>query len=157
MASNYKLKLTVIQSVDDVAPLGQLVHQHDSQHSMMLDQSQNGIDNSLNQEIILTAKNESTLDEYTCKTFFQTEFISKLEKWIKKKRFQCQKTAEKELTVVVEIFSFTLQKIERNDIEILKDEFRSLEQLSDKLDLEVKLFNYQFFSTSWSDQARKNK
>ena len=47
--------------------------------------------------------------------------------------------------LVVEIFSFTLDQIIRDDLEILKDEFKGLKQLSDQLDSEVAMFNYQFF------------
>ena len=36
-------------------------------------------------------------------------------------------------------------------MEVLKDEFKSLKTLSDQLDQEVSMFNYQFFSNAWSD------
>ena len=48
-----------------------------------------GHDNMLQQEITLTAKNTATLDEYHCRVPFQSEFVSKLEKWIQKRRYQC--------------------------------------------------------------------
>ena len=59
------------------------------------------------------------------------------------------------LVIVVEIFSFTLQMVERDDLEILKDEFKALKSLSDQLDSEVAMFNYQFFGKQWSDQGRR--
>ena len=60
-----------------------------------------------------------------------------------------------QLTVVVEIFSFTLNMVVRDDMELLKDEFKSLKNLSNQLEAEVAMFNYQFFSHSWSDQGRR--
>jgi hypothetical protein len=43
----------------------------------------------------------------------------------------------------------------RDDMEVLKDEFKSLKTLSDQLETEVALFNYQFFTHPWSDQGRR--
>lgn len=57
--------------------------------------------------------------------------------------------------LVVEIFSFTLEKVERDGMEVLKDEFKALKKVSEELDQEVAMFNYQFFSHSWSEQGRK--
>lgn len=62
-----------------------------------------------------------------------------------------------QLVVVVEIFSFTLDQVERDDMEVLKDEFRALKTLSDQLEQEVAMFNYQFFSHSWSDNGRRQQ
>ena len=45
--------------------------------------------------------------------------------------------------------------VERDDIEVLKDEFKALKSLSNQLDSEVALFNYQFFGNQWNDQARR--
>ena len=36
-------------------------------------------------------------------------------------------------------------------MEVLKDEFKALKKVSEELDSEVAMFNYQFFSNSWSE------
>lgn len=82
-------------------------------------------------EIALSAKNAVTLDEYKCNALFQNEYIAKLEKWISKGRYSCSliedsASGKTQLNLVVEIFNFILDKVERDDIEMLKDEFKNL-------------------------------
>ena len=56
------------------------------------------------------------------------------------------------MELIVEIFSFVLTKIAKDDVQVLKDEVESLKRMSRELKSEISLFNYQFFGTaSWSD------
>ena len=56
------------------------------------------------------------------------------------------------MQITVEIFSFILDKVQRDDNELLKDEFNALKKMSKELDDEILLFNYSVFGTaSWSD------
>lgn len=90
---------------------------------------------------------------------FETEYLYKLEKWISKRRFTIDKTCvgdSEKLHVVVEIFSFTLDAVERDDFDMLKEEFTQLQKMSREMDDEILLFNYSVFgTTNWSDQSRR--
>ena len=90
---------------------------------------------------------------------FETEYLTKLEKWIARRRYSIDRVYSdhgEKLAVSVEIFSFTLDQVERDDLDILKEEFAQLQRMSRELDDEILLFNYSVFgTTSWSDQARK--
>ena len=49
-----------------------------------------------------------------------------------------------------------LDKIEKDDMDLLKDEFGALKKMSKEMEDEILLFNYSVFGTTrWSDQARK--
>lgn len=77
---------------------------------------------SKNTPITLCAKDIDSLQEYQATLPFETEYLSKLEKWIAKRRFSIDKVEDK-LQIVVEIFSFTLDPVERDDLDMLKEEF----------------------------------
>lgn len=82
---------------------------------------------------------------------FENEYLSKLEKWINKRRFTISQN-EDSITVSVEIFTFQLFAVHRDDLEVLKEEFGQLQRMSRELEREVLLFNYAVFGTnSWSD------
>lgn len=85
--------------------------------------------------------------------------MAKLEKWIAKKRYSIDRVYTEDgerLSVQVEIFSFTLEPVQRDDFDMLKEEFAQLQRMSRELNDEILLFNYSVFgTTSWSDQARK--
>ena len=73
-------------------------------------------------EIGLYAKNTVTLNEYATRCNFQATFVSKLEKWLSKNRFSIQEQPNA-IDLTVEIFSFKLDRIERDNLDVLKDEF----------------------------------
>ena len=114
---------------------------------------------SKNTPITLTAKDVDTLQEFQVTLPFETEYLYKLEKWIAKRRFNIDKVhadCKEKLQIVVEIFSFTLDPVERDDFEMLKEEFFQLQKMSRELDDEILLFNYSVFgTTNWSDNSRK--
>ena len=87
-------------------------------------------------EIGLYAKNTLTLNEYAARCSFQTTFISKLEKWLSKNRFVIQEHSDT-IELTVEIFSFRLERIERDNLDVLKDEFDSLKNLSSSIQEEI--------------------
>ncbi|CDW88142.1 UNKNOWN [Stylonychia lemnae] len=109
-------------------------------------------------EIVLYAKNTSTYEEYTFKTTYNQEYVDKLQKWISKKRYTCKpviasnkinlqaQDSVEYLHLVIKIFTFTLKKVSRNDMDILKDEFKVLKEQDIQLQKEMRLFNYQFFN-----------
>lgn len=92
-------------------------------------------------EIALYAKNTATLEEYVHRAInFNSTYLNKLQKWIIKKYTitvphgggpaQAPEGGEdqgtQQIHLQIEIFSFYLQKIHRNDMDVLKDEFRAL-------------------------------
>ena len=50
------------------------------------------------------------------------------------------------LLLQVDIFKFWLKKIDKSDIEKIKEEMEALKQERLMIDREIKLFNFQFFS-----------
>ena len=95
--SNYKVKLTVHgDSQSNGAPAASGNDPTSQQQSLIsltqssLISTQAATDPSLI-EITITAKNTVTLEEYAVtRCPFKAEFVTKLEKWIAKKRFSCQ-------------------------------------------------------------------
>jgi hypothetical protein len=93
---------------------------------------------------------------------FNATYLNKLHKWISKKKYtilpiQAIGTGEtQQLHLQIEIFSFYLSKIHRNDMDVLKDEFRALKAADLQLQREIVLNNYQFFSHA-NDSNLKRK
>lgn len=80
---SYKLKLTVHSESAPAADLTQ------PSQIVMPSSATINLGDPLSAEVTLHAKNTATLEEYSCRCPFQAEFLSKLEKWIAKKRFSC--------------------------------------------------------------------
>ena len=98
-------------------------------------------------ELVLYAKHPVTFEEYCQRIFYNWEYIPKLQKWLSKKRYQAKPVPGTDyLHLTIKIFTFTLKRISRNDLDILKDEMRSLKESQRNFQRECHLFNYQFFS-----------
>ncbi len=84
-------------------------------------------------DIALYSKNTATLEEYVHREQnFNITYLDKLQKWIQKKKYTITPVAVggevQQLTLSIEIFNFVLNKIHRNDMDVLKDEYRALKQ-----------------------------
>ena len=115
-------------------------------------------------DIALYAKNMATLEEYVHRSQnFNATYLNKLQKWIAKKKYtitpmQAAPGADGEVQQIhlqIEIFSFYLLKIHRNDMDVLKDEFRALKSADVQLQREILLNNYQFFSHANDSQLKR--
>jgi len=108
-------------------------------------------------EIVLYAKNTASYEEFCFRTLLQEEYVTKLEKWIAKKRYHCKPVGGNPdlLHLSIKIFAFTLKKISRDDLDILKDEFKGLKEQNEVLARELALFNYQFLSQGEQINRRK--
>jgi hypothetical protein len=92
-------------------------------------------------EIGLYVKNTTTLCEYATRCNFQASFIPKLQKWLEKDRYTIVENGSN-IELCVQIFNFKLERIQRDDLEVLKDEFQTLKNQSIAIDQEMKIFTY---------------
>jgi hypothetical protein len=102
--------------------------------------------------------NNDTLDEYEGQSLVNNDYMPKLQSWIQKKKFSCTENYrtghedhESILELQVDIFKFALRKIEKSDMEKIREEMESLKQERLMIDREMKLFNFHFFSSHTKD------
>ena len=57
----------------------------------------------------------------------------------------------------MQIFTFKLERVERDNLDVLKDEFESLKNFEREIQQEIAVFRYQFLTQNWSDQARQQR
>lgn len=103
--------------------------------------------------------NLETLDEFEGNHAINTDYLPKLQSWINKKKYQCLEqypTADDDLLLQlqVDIFKFMLKKIEKSDMEKIKEEMEALKQERLMIDREMKLFNYHFFTMVGRDHTQ---
>ena len=106
--------------------------------------------------------NNDTLDEYEGQSLVNNDYMPKLQSWIQKKKFSCTENYrtgahtghedhESVLELQVDIFKFGLKKIEKSDMDKIKEEMEALKHERLMIDREMKLFNFHFFSTHAKD------
>ena len=108
--------------------------------------------------VIIYAKNNETLDEYSIYETVKEEIIPELERWIQKKKYTCKILEDDEgrpveLLLTIEIFSFTLRKLKKKEEKLLQEELIILRKQNEKIKKEIKLFNFYFF-TFWNEKLR---
>jgi len=113
---------------------------------------QNAEANNLN----IRVKCSTTQEEFKGQAFLQTQFIDKLQKWVNKGKFSCvAMNNNTEMELRVQIFKFQLKKLEKSDIESLKQEVCQMRKDNEKLKGELKLFRYYFLHL-WKDKFKKD-
>jgi hypothetical protein len=61
--------------------------------------------------VLITAKNTDTLEEYQTKNFVNPDYLSKIQYWIEKSKFTCDETSPQTLHLNIdELFDFSLEK-----------------------------------------------
>jgi hypothetical protein len=97
-----------------------------------------------NSEIGLYAKNTVTLCEYATRCHFQTSYLTKLQKWLDKGRYTMNQASSGDgsIELCVQIFSFKLERVERDNLDVLKDEFISIKNLSAQIEREIACFSF---------------
>ena len=105
---------------------------------------------------MLYAKHTQTYEEFCFRTAEQQGYVEKLDKWIAKKRYTCRSVGGNPdlLEIKIKIFKFVLKKISRDDMDILRDEFKGLKEQDEQLKRELKLFNYQFLSNGEGNRRK---
>lgn len=97
-----------------------------------------------------------TQDEFKGQAYLNTQYIDKLQRWVNKSKFNCiQLNNNTEMELRVQIFKFHLKKVEKTDIETLKQDICTMRKDNEKLKGELKLFRYYFLHL-WRDKYRKD-
>jgi hypothetical protein len=118
-----------------------------------------------NTRVKIHVTNLDTLDEFEGNDLVNTDYLPKLQSWIQKKKYACNEnyktgpsTGHEEdesiLQLQVDIFNFGLRKIEKSDMDKIKEEMEALKHERLMIDREMKLFNFHFFSLNSRDGAR---
>jgi len=107
-------------------------------------------------EIGLYVKNLDSYDEYSTTVKIDNQYLDKVRKWIEKRKYTCTPIADSnQLRLSInEMFCHVLTKIERDDLEMLKDEYKAMKQLDEAVKREVRLFNFHFFGC-WKEGMRE--
>ena len=103
--------------------------------------------------LYIHAKNLENLNEYEAKVWFNPDYVMKLQKWINKRRYECEDVCKGKIKVVVDIFTFILEKSKKTDTELIRSELGEVKKESDQLLKDLKLFNY-YFLNHWNDKYR---
>lgn len=108
--------------------------------------------------------NLDSLDEYEGVSTVNNDYLPKLQSWVNKKKYSCtekyseygqQVESDDLLQLQVDIFKFWLKKIDKSDMEKIKEEMEALKQERIMIDREMKLFNFHFFSMTNKDSHMK--
>ncbi|CDW88536.1 UNKNOWN [Stylonychia lemnae] len=103
----------------------------------------------------IRVKNTDTLDEYRGQAYLNTAFNEKMNRWIKKGKYQCKMfNNNAELELRVEIFKFMLKKVPKTEVELLKQELCMMRKENQRIKGEQKLFRY-YFLNMWKDRSRQ--
>ena len=102
----------------------------------------------------LTATNTQTLDHYESYAFLQPIYVQKLIKWLKKGRHVHQILPSGKIELKLKIFSFELEKVQKSDIEVLKEEVCNMRKENKTLMGKLKMFRYYYFKY-WNDKAAR--
>jgi hypothetical protein len=102
------------------------------------------------------ARNTENHDDYTVTVpNWELAKFSHLKKWIEKGNYTATLSPDgSTLAIQVKVFDpFYLKRIERDSVDMLKDEYRELKNLNNEIKKQVRLFNYYFFGY-WNDLKR---
>ena len=107
--------------------------------------------------------NMDSLDEFEGVSMVNNDYLPKLQSWINKKKYSCSENYnaghmehESVLSLQVDIFKFNLTRLEKSDMEKIKEEMEQLKHERLMLDREMKLFNFHFFSSMGKDNKFQN-
>ncbi len=69
----------------------------------------------------------SQLDEFTGETYLNPQYLDKVQRWVKKNKFQCVPlNNDLEMELKVEIFKFHLNKSAKGDVDTLKQDIAKM-------------------------------
>lgn len=127
-----------------------------------------GPDSSMNHSsgssVKIHVTNMDSLDEYEGISLVNNDYMPKLQSWIQKKKYSCTENYhtgaatghedhESILSLQVDIFKFMLKKLDKSDMDKIKEEMDCLKQERLMIDREMKLFNFHFFSLCSKDHV----
>ena len=63
------------------------------------------------ENVVITAKNTDTLEEYHIKNYVNPDYIAKIQSWIEKNKYTCEETSPLSLHLSIDqLFDFNLDK-----------------------------------------------
>ena len=81
------------------------------------------------ENIIITAKNTDTLEEYQVRKYIEPDYLPKIQYWLEKHKFTCEETSPQTLHLNIDkLFDFNLEKTNRSDAETIRDELAELKR-----------------------------
>ncbi|CDW85721.1 UNKNOWN [Stylonychia lemnae] len=105
-----------------------------------------GENNQMNSDIpntVIAVKNTETLDEY------------QIEGWVQKRKYRVDETLQDLKLEVGGLFEFQLQRSQKSDAELIREELMDLRKEKQNLMRENKLFLH-YYLQYWDDKMRKN-
>ena len=102
----------------------------------------------------LTATNTQTLDHYESYAFLQPIYVQKLIKWLKKGKHVHQILPSGKIELKLKIFSFELEKVQKSEVEVLKEEVCNMRKENKMLMGKLKMFRYYYFKY-WNDKVAR--
>lgn len=89
------------------------------------------------ENVLITAKNTDTLEEYSIKNFVEPDYLPKIQHWLEKNKYTCEESSATTLDLSVDkLFDFKLDKTQRSDAETIRDELAELKREKQQLILE---------------------
>ena len=102
----------------------------------------------------IRVKNSDTLDEYSGTAFLNPQYMDKVQRWVKKNKYQCLSlNNDMELELRVEIFKFHLSKAPKSDMDTMKQNLAEMRKDNARLKGQLKLFRYYFLQI-WREKNR---
>ena len=91
----------------------------------------------VDENILVTAKNTDTLEEYSKRDFVNPDYLAKLQYWLDKRKYACEETSPTTLHLSIDnLFDFNLERTARSDAEMIRDELAELKREKQSLILE---------------------
>jgi len=96
------------------------------------------------------------LDEFTGETYLNPQYLDKVQRWVKKNKFQCVPlNNDLEMELKVEIFKFHLSKSVKGDVETLKQDIAKMRKENAEIKGQMKLFRYYFLHI-WREKQHRH-
>ena len=112
------------------------------------------IGNDQKHNIKIRVKNSDNLDEYHGTAYLNPQYMDKVQRWVKKNKFQCLSlNNDMELELRVEIFKFHLSKQPKGDMDTMKQSLAEMRKDNKRLEGQLKLFRYYFLQV-WREKNR---
>ncbi len=81
------------------------------------------------ENVVITAKNTDTLEEFQIKNYIQAEYLPKIQHWLEKSKYVCDESSANTLDLQIDnLFEFKLEKTQRSDAETIRDELAELKR-----------------------------
>ena len=103
----------------------------------------------------LTGVNMKTMDHYEGYAFLQPTYVPKLLKWLKKGKHEHKIVqATEKLEFKLKVFTFYLNKVQKSQTEILKEEVCNMKKENKTLMGKLRMFRHYYFKY-WNDKAAR--